>query len=475
MIRSAAPRSRAGRLHGITSPSSAMKVLHLPFTYYPDPPGGTEVYVAALVRHLETLGISGVVAAPSSRPAVESYDVLGHRVHRFPVPQPRDLRDMYGDGSAEAALAVRRIIEIERPDVVHMHAFTRGVSVRVAREARAAGLPLVFTYHTPTVSCQRGTLLRYGRIPCDGKILVTRCSACVAQQQGAGLASWLLALVPRPLGSLLGRLGLTGRLWAGLRLTELLGRRKRAFDELMDGAAVVVAVSDWVRDLLRRNDVPDARIVVSRQGTDAASASRRVRESNPPRPLRAVMLGRLDATKGLDVILEALALIPDAALQLDVFGVDQNGGGERSDIERLVRRDRRVRLLPPFKAEDAARVIAEYDVTLVPSQVLETGPLVVLESFAAGVPVIGSRLGGIAERVRHGVDGLLVDAGDRTAWSDALMRIIGEPGLLGRLASGVQSPRTMREVAEEMRRVYLRVAAVHASGRANGTPVAGPA
>ena len=452
-----------------------MKVLHLPFTYYPDPPGGTEVYVAGLVRHLEALAISGVVAAPSPRPAVESYDMLGHRVHRFPVQPPRELRDMYGDGSAEAAMAVRRIIEIERPDIVHMHAFTRGVSVRIAREARAAGLPLVFTYHTPTVSCQRGTLLRYGRIPCDGKILVTRCSACVAQQQGAGVASWLLALVPRPLGSLVGRLGLTGRLWAGLRLTELLGRRKRAFDELMGSAGAVVAVSDWVRNLLRRNGVPEARIVVSRQGTDAAPASRRNHERDGTHPLRAVMLGRLDATKGLDVILEALARIPDASLQLDVFGVDQNGGGERSHVRALVERDRRVRMLPPFRAEDAARVISEYDVTLVPSQVLETGPLVVLESFAAGVPVIGSRLGGIAERVRHGVDGLLVEAGDRAAWSDALARVIDEPGLLARLAAGVQSPRTMREVAEEMRRVYLGIVAVHASERANATTLAGPA
>lgn len=467
------PDASAGRRPGIPFPSPAMKVLHLPFTYYPDPPGGTEVYVAALVRHLEALAISGVIAAPSPRAAAESYEVLGQRVHRFPVPPPRDLRDMYGDGSADAAMAVRRIIEIERPDVVHMHAFTRGVSVRVAREARAAGLPLVFTYHTPTVSCQRGTLLRYGRIPCDGKILVTRCSACVAQQQGAGMASWLLALVPRPLGSLIGRLGLTGRLWAGLRLTDLLWRRKRAFVELMGSAAVVVAVSDWVRDLLQRNGVPDARIVVSRQGTDALPANPRVREPNTGRPLRAVMLGRLDATKGLDVVLEALLRIPDAVIQLDVYGVDQSGGAERPDIRALLDRDPRVRVLPPFNPEDAARVISGYDLTLVPSQVLETGPLVVLESFAAGVPVIGSRLGGIAERVRHGVDGLLVEAGDRAAWSDALTRVIDEPGLLASLASGVQPPRTMREVAEEMRRVYLEIAAGHPAGSA--TAVAEPA
>ncbi len=56
--------------------------------------------------------------------------------------------------------------------------------------------------------------------------------------------------------------------------------------------------------------------------------------------------------------------------------------------------------------------LASYDATVVPSQWLETGPLIVLESFAAGTPVIGSNLGGVAELVSHDRDGWLVPHAD---------------------------------------------------------------
>jgi glycosyltransferase involved in cell wall biosynthesis len=226
----------------------------------------------------------------------------------------------------------------------------------------------------------------------------------------------------------------------------------------MKHAAVVVAVSEWVRDLLQRNDVAAERIALSRQGTDVVRLTTRPAARRPGGPLRAVMLGRLDGAKGLDLLLEALARIPDVPLELHVYGVEQGTGDAGAlRLRALAADDPRVTLLPPFESGDAANIIAGYDVTLVPSQVLETGPLVVLESFAAGVPVVGSRLGGITERVRDGVDGLLITAADRAEWAATLARLVRDPELLPRLAAGIETPRTMRDVAEEMRDVYRRV------------------
>ncbi|MDP9171223.1 MAG: glycosyltransferase, partial [Acidobacteriota bacterium] len=97
----------------------------------------------------------------------------------------------------------------------------------------------------------------------------------------------------------------------------------------------------------------------------------------------------------------------------------------------------------------------EYDLLAVPSQWLETGPLVVLEAFAAGTPVLGSDLGGIAELVRDGVDGVLVKpAGSVAAWAQAMRRLCGQPELLIRLRAGIRPPRHTREVALEMMPVY---------------------
>ena len=116
--------------------------------------------------------------------------------------------------------------------------------------------------------------------------------------------------------------------------------------------------------------------------------------------------------------------------------------------------------LEPVPAEQVAETLSNYDLLAVPSQCLETGPLVVLEAFAAGLPVLGSDLGGIVELVEDGVNGLLVGPyASVDAWAGAFETLVRSPELRGRLASGVRPPRGMDDVAREMLGVYNGVLA----------------
>jgi len=99
--------------------------------------------------------------------------------------------------------------------------------------------------------------------------------------------------------------------------------------------------------------------------------------------------------------------------------------------------------------------LAEYDMVVAPSQGMETGPLVVLEAYAAGVPVIGSALGGIADKIADGVDGLLVRPYHSVdAWSAVLQRVGSDRPLVAGLTKGVRPPRSMSDVARDMRAIY---------------------
>jgi glycosyltransferase involved in cell wall biosynthesis len=97
-------------------------------------------------------------------------------------------------------------------------------------------------------------------------------------------------------------------------------------------------------------------------------------------------------------------------------------------------------------------------VLAVPSIWFETGPQVVLEAHAAGVPVVGSDLGGIAERVQDGVNGLLVPPGDPLALAAALRSFVDDPDLLTRLRPR-HRVRTMDEVADETVAAYAQLLA----------------
>src|ERR1700733_2661391 len=138
-----------------------MKTAHLVYSFPPDPVGGTEVYVDRLATGLVAQGEEVVVVAPGAR--TERYGLNGLAVRRYAAAGanlPIDV--LYGRGDPRAAAAVSAILAEERPDVVHQHALTPACSVEIAASVKAAGLPLVFTYHTPTVTCTRGTLLEQG-------------------------------------------------------------------------------------------------------------------------------------------------------------------------------------------------------------------------------------------------------------------------------------------------------------------------
>src|SRR3989442_1723482 len=83
------------------------------------------------------------------------------------------------------------------------------------------------------------------------------------------------------------------------------------------------------------------------------------------------------------------------------LGVRQGASGDRyaAELGASIADDARIRILSPLHPDEVVPRLRSYDVVVVPSQCLETGPLVVLEAFAARTPVIGSKLGGISELV----------------------------------------------------------------------------
>jgi glycosyltransferase involved in cell wall biosynthesis len=249
--------------------------------------------------------------------------------------------------------------------------------------------------------------------------------------------------------------------------------RHRAFGELLRVCDSVVAVCEWVRTLLLRAGAPPERLVLSRQGTPARPVQRPDRQASNGQ-LRMAFVGRLHPTKGVHVVLGALAQDRDLPVTLDVFGVEQDSDAVRyrSELEAMARNDTRIRFNAPLDANHVVETLATYDATVVPSQWLETGPLTVLESFAAGVPVIGSNLGGIAELVTHDRDGWLVPYADLGAWATALRRIAADRALLARLRAGVTPPRSTDDVARDMATMYHSLAQRPARHTANTAGVA---
>jgi glycosyltransferase involved in cell wall biosynthesis len=431
-------------------------VLHVPYTFFPDASGGTEVYVLALAQRLAAHGYPSAVAAPAA--ASNHYFNDGLEVYRFAVDQRPRIELAYGVSDEIAAENFRALLRALRPQIVHLHSRTAAVSELLVDAAHAGGARVVFTYHTPTASCARGTMMLFGEQPCDGVIERRRCTTCALAALG----------VPRPLAALAasvpGAIGAGAAAYSGdsmglsrLRIPGLIAAQGKRFHKFIGKVDRVIAVCQWVREVLERNGVPAEKITLSRQGiSQPAAHPQPTTVHREDGPLRIAYFGRLDRAKGLDILVHALKVIPEARVNVDIFAIRQARGLSREDewLAAQAQQDRRLGLHPAVAPDRVIGIMADYDLIAIPSRWLETGPLVALEAFAAGVPVLGADLGGIAELVRDGVDGVLVAPDDPSAWAAAIARLTGNPHIVRELRSNVTAPRSMEAVTDDMATVY---------------------
>lgn len=420
-----------------------MRVAHAVGWYFPDHVGGSEVYVRGLCQHLRRRGIDCVVVAPSARGDTEHYDHEGVEVYRCPA---QDLERFDA--------LVREL----RPDVFHLHSQVTGAGLAQLQVARRHVARTVTTVHVPRALCVRGTLMHMGAVACDGRIDASRCAACWAQERGLSRpAAEALARISPFAGRLLPQ-GRAGRLGTALHAQAFVRRHQRQLHELAEASDRVVAVAGFLREALRLNGIAESKLHLCRQGVDRPEGHppTRVRAVGPGGPLRLCFVGRWDRLKGADVVARAVAaLAPRVQVTLTLHG---SGDGpearrNRAEVEALAGQDERIRVRGALPPDSVIATFASHDVAVVPSVWLETGPLVAMEALVAGVPVLGSDLGGLRELIEHGQNGWLVKAGSVPAWRRAIERLAREglPAGLDRSARGVS---TMAEVAAQMVALY---------------------
>jgi glycosyltransferase involved in cell wall biosynthesis len=263
-----------------------------------------------------------------------------------------------------------------------------------------------------------------------------------------GLAAAVAARVPAVLGTVqVGAYEPPNR--SAYRQLRALARGvDRYFAVSREIAAELVEELGWPAEKV---EVLYNAVDVERTAVPAPPGLREQLGGSETRPL-VLTPARLNAQKGHDTLLEAVAEVPEALFLL------AGDGPERQRLEALASDlgvSDRVRFLG--RREDIPQLLAACDVFALPS-LYEGSSLAVLEAMAAGIPIVSSAIGGTDELIDDGHSGLLVPPGDAAALAAALRRVLAVPQLredfAARARERVDAGLTREQNADRVAEVY---------------------
>jgi glycosyltransferase involved in cell wall biosynthesis len=224
--------------------------------------------------------------------------------------------------------------------------------------------------------------------------------------------------------------------------------RRRLFQKLLDRADRVGVVSDFTGDLLQKYFKITATKVLKVSGALRSDFAKKVplhaiRE--PGAPLVLLTVGRVHPRKGQHAVLEALAQMnaqPPTALTYHLAGpvVKQD---YQHQLESLAKNcGITVHFHGAVPDADLPALYAQADIFILTPEPhgpsVEGFGLVYLEAASAGLPVIAHRIGGVAEAVRDGITGILVNPGDRAGLAAAIHALAGDPQKRAQFAAGAK-------------------------------------
>ena len=339
-------------------------------------------------------------------------------------------------------------------DVIHVTSMA-SLGVGVMRVIKSAGIPLLLTLMDFWFICPSIQLLRSDGEICDGITTARQCQSCMMDNTG--------------ISRILSRVGFSSEsralLWERLSQLKVIARqrgfrghllnmneRKRLLKDALELPDVVLSHSRVVRDTFSRHTKREIRIL--RNGHDLSWLNP-LDGKNSEAQLRIGYIGQIIPVKGVHVLVEAYKKSGlNGNATLGIWGDPHKDIRYTHKLKSLIVNDPSITLKGSFRHNDLALVFADIDVLVVPSIWLENAPLVIQESFATQTPVIASNIGGMAEAVNHGVNGLLFERGNVKDLAELFQKLIAEPDLLDTLRAGIQRVKTIEDEVDELEKIY---------------------
>jgi glycosyltransferase involved in cell wall biosynthesis len=341
---------------------------------------------------------------------------------------------------------LQEFLSEHRPDVFHLIGGYL-MSGRALRVAHQLNIPTVVTLTDFWFLCPRVSMLRSNGQVSTLPINAVTCARCLGEEKRR------YRLPGRVAPSLM------EAFWR-LRKTRISNIEARmAFLRLtLNQVSAIISPSQFLRSIFVEAGVEPEQIIFSRQGRDFPDLVPEMLEKTPSSGLRVGYTGQIAWHKGIHVLFEAARRMPDIPLTMRAYGDITPFPEYTAYLHRIIAGDGRLELAGVYRCREVSQVLRELDVIVVPSLWYENSPNAILEAFVHRTPVVASNLGGMAELVRDGENGLLFAPGDANDLARQLRRLLDDPSLLPTLRAGIGAVKSVAQEMDELEEIYQVVA-----------------
>lgn len=291
----------------------------------------------------------------------------------------------------EAARNLGSLLNRQRPDIAHLHNIYHHLSPSILPVLRRHKIPVVMTLHDLRLLCPAIHMLSGGKIceKCRGGRLYNAVRyRCVKDSRAASI----------------------------LAATETFHQRSRRL--YIDNVDLFLCPSNFIREKYLEWGYPGDKLLHLPNFVDLEYWNPRHIDKSGDKNAY-LYFGRISTEKGLRTLLQAQSLweqgfasgeIKEPPLRLLVAGSGPCEGNLRAGAAFLKLNS--LEILGPLGIDGLRKAMSQSRFSVLPSEWYENGPMAILESFAAGVPMVGTDIGGIPEMVKNGVNGIVVPPRD---------------------------------------------------------------
>lgn len=461
-----------------------MKILFVVHQFLPRHAAGTEIYAYHLAKELQARGHTVHFFFTEIHPDRPQYEMRRGEYDGLPFHEAvhnhffASFRHHYLDPGQEKNFV--EVLDAVEPDLVHfqhLHLHSIGY-IDIAKDRE---IPIAYTLHEYILMCLRGGQLLPPQGPvCQGPDPLL-CASCATiyplpdqkeqrppSRLEMGVKSWMPGPVRKWLVRLTGRAPTsTATLPAdaeGAGENPYVPAVIERLEEIKSRLAKVdlfISPSAFLRERFIANGfiAPD-KILFSDNGffvEPFAQVQHQPVASGMLDRLRVGFVGTIAPYKGVHLLVQAFQGIDNPGITCRIWGDLGTFPDYKEELLALERPENLV-FEGRFDNTQIAEVLAELDVLVVPSIWFENSPLTIHEAFLAGIPVLTSDEGGMAELVEEGVSGMHFRMGDAADLRSKILRLFEEDGLLASL-SGFPHIKTIAEDTDVMEQRYERLLA----------------